>query len=140
MSLADPIVGFLLVSVFFAVLLFLRGRAVDERDTRLEEERSAKLVHAENCGARFDGENWTIPLVRFAIYQRFLVLSCRRKLLLKIDEIERVSVDRYLFFRGLRIYHHKIGIPQQIVIWSRDCEKAKRTIEDLLQRQGLAKK
>jgi hypothetical protein len=45
------------------------------RDELLECEQEKETIYSEKCGGRFDGFNYTIPLVRLAIYPDSLLLE-----------------------------------------------------------------
>lgn len=129
---SNPAIGMLIVAAIFAAILCLFGYFIKKRNTILEPERNLKPIYTENCGARFGGLNLTIPFVRLAIYDDFLVLSCLKPVLMKFDEIDRVELKRQLFFKGIFLRHHNKEIPSKVVIWSRNGEKARSIIESRL--------
>jgi hypothetical protein len=71
-----------------------------------DKEHGLKPIYREQCGGRFDLFNATIPLVRFAIYEEFLVaVSGPKKYVIDFDDIQDVSVQRHFVFKGVHIRH-----------------------------------
>lgn len=102
------------------------------REVLLDEEKGVHTIYTERCGGCFDGFNFTIPFVRLSIYNDFIVISYSDKILLKFKEIDEVKVKRRFIMAGVHIYHHKNGIPKDIILWSFNPNKIKKIIDSKL--------
>ena len=88
---------------------------------RIEIEMDKTPLFEEQAGGRFDGYNLTIPFVRHAIYDDFVVISYgKKKHVLKIEDINNVTHKKHIFSKGLAYCHNKLGIPVQCIIWSKN--------------------
>src|SRR6266566_5183056 len=79
---------------------------VKRRNERFTEEMGLSPTHEEIGGGRFNGTNFTHPFVRTSIYQTFLVISSGHKYVIRYEAIERVVLKRYVFSRGVRLFHN----------------------------------
>ena len=78
----------------------------------------------EQCGGRFDGFNLTIPFVRHAMYDNFIVIGYGKKRhIIKYTDLSMATLKRHLFSRGITYSHSRVDLPKSIIIWSRSPEK-----------------
>lgn len=121
--------------VLAAALFVLQDfkRLIRKRNSLHEIEKNLKPIHVEYCGGRFGWTNLTFPFVRLAIYNDFIVISYVNKIHLLLSEINRLEVKRHLFSKGLHIYHTRRDAPQDIIIWSTNCDGIKKLIESRIQ-------
>jgi len=103
--------------------------SIKERNLKLDAEMGQSPVYSENCGGRIDRRYWAKPLIRFAVYADFIVISYLEKIVLMSHEISGVEVKKHLKTLGIHLYHARHDLPGDIVIWSRNCEEVKRIIE-----------
>lgn len=104
------------------------------KNTKLSEEKGLTPVYQEVGGGRFDGVNYTLPFVRISIYDRFLVISYSRKILLTWNDISEVTLEEHLISTGIRILHNRSDIPKLIILWSKKPERLLESIQSKLQR------
>ncbi|MDX1443565.1 MAG: hypothetical protein R3270_07300 [Gammaproteobacteria bacterium] len=105
-------------SIFLAVIgvfsfVVIRGR-------RKGAEESGRVpAFQEQAGGRFDGFNLTIPFVRHAVYEDFVVIAYgNRRHVLKFSDIKCVSNKWHLFSKGLIYQHSRADVPSQCIVWS----------------------
>jgi hypothetical protein len=106
--------------------IFLRSRSKDDI------ERSAELIHTQTCGGRFGFFNYSFPLVRLAVYDRFIVISYLQLLILFPEDLVSVEPAGMLFKTGLRINHNRPDLPQKIIIWPANRQAARTALEQLI--------
>ncbi len=106
---------------YIALVLFMIGIMIliIKRNGRLDIEKDKQPLHIENCGGFFGLFNYPLILVRFAIYDDFLVISYARKILLPFADIDKVEIEKRRFNYGVQIVHQRKDIPKYIFIWSR---------------------
>jgi hypothetical protein len=137
---SSPIFGFVIVMLQFILILFLFRYLLKKRDILMNEELNHSAYYNENCGARFDRMNFTIPFIRVAIYKNFLVLSGFYKYLLRSNEITKVEIKRHLFFHGVHIRHHNENVPSLLIIWSLNSKGVKLKIESMIRNATIIPK
>lgn len=103
-------------------------------NTKLPEEKGLTPIYQEVGGGRFDGVNYTLPFVRISIYDRFLVVSYSRKILLNWNDIKEATLEKHLISTGIRILHNRSDIPKLIILWSKKPEKLLESIQSKLHR------
>jgi len=119
-----PIIVLLVVLSSFAYFYF-GGRSKD----RLEEGKVP--LFQEQCGGRFDGFNLTIPFVRHAMYDEFIVIGYGKKRhIINYTDLAMASLKRHLFSKGITYSHSRVDLPRSIIIWSRSPEKVIEFIKD----------
>jgi hypothetical protein len=100
-----------------------------KRKDPLEEGKTALLF--EQCGGRFDMFNLTIPFVRHAIYDDYIVMAYgKKRILLKYEDIESVTLKWHLFSKGITYRHTRSDIPKSIIIWSLKPAKVARLLSE----------
>lgn len=116
----------LIATVFSLLAYFYVG---SKRKDPLEEGKTALFI--EQCGGRIEEFNLTIPFVRHAIYDDFILIAYGgKKILLKNEDIENVALKRYLFSKGIRYNHSRSDIPKSIFIWSTKTAKVIRVLSE----------
>ncbi len=108
-----PYLLFLLVVMLF-VFFFLRSAS------RLDIEKEREELYTSWCSGAIDGLKK--PIVRFSIYDDFVVISSLKKIVLYFSEITEVCQDRYFGAKGFVIKHNKKNVPN-IMLMPRDFEK-----------------
>jgi len=108
------------------VPLLVRTRQRDVRDG-LEDGREP--LYQEVCGGAFGKAQRSSPFVRVALYDEFLVIGYSRRLILRYQEIESVSVHGARSPRAVRLHHRRRDLPAEVAIWSPDCYALQQRIE-----------
>lgn len=108
--------------------LFLRSRARDDA------ERSAELIHTQTCGGRFGIFNYSFPLVRFAVYDQFIVIGYLKLLLIFPEDLVSFEPAGIIFKSGLRLNHNRPDLPQKIIIWPLNRKAAEEALEQFIGR------
>ena len=103
--------------------------SIKERNITLDAEKVMSPIYSENCGGRLDNRYWADPLIRFAIYHDFIVISYLEKIVLMRQEIKKVEIKKHLRTKGIHLYHERPGVPADIAISSKNCEEVKKIIE-----------
>jgi hypothetical protein len=129
------------MSIFIITYKYL----VFKRNSLLNIEKDKKILFNEYCGGHFDSLGIldifhnNILTTRVSIYNEFMVISYRRKILLQYNEIidliilGAISQDPYKPSRDwkkLSISHTKEDISKKIFLYLHDCEKVKLLIEE----------
>jgi hypothetical protein len=97
------------------------------------EKKHIPVYSNKFCGGRlghFGTMVVTIPFVRITIYDEFVVISSYKKILLYLNEIERIE-PAGLFLHCLLIRHKNPKYPNPFTICAREAEKIKEIIEKL---------
>ena len=93
--------------------LFIGSR---RRDTL---EKGQKPIIEEQCGGKFGRLNLTIPFVRHALYNDFIVIAYGwTRYILKYSDIADVSSRRHIISKGVTYTHNRKDLPSSIIIWS----------------------
>jgi hypothetical protein len=112
-----PIIVLLVVPSSFAYFYF-GGRKKDQLEEGLVP------FFQEQCGGRFDGFNLTIPFVRHAMYDNFIVIGYGKKRhIIKYADLSMATLKWHLFSKGITYIHNRVDLPRSIIIWSRSPEK-----------------
>lgn len=83
-------------------------------------EEGLTPIFQEQCGGRFDGFNLTIPFVRHAIYENFLVVAYGKSChIVRFDEIDKVEVKNFIISTGLFFHRKHKKAPYQFIVWSK---------------------
>ena len=101
-SIALPLL-FITVFGLFAYVYF-KSRVL------LEIEKNLDPIFKSRCVSYLDG--FRHRFTRFAIYEDFIVVSSRKKIMLKINEIKNVSIEKVYWHKSLDIKHNKQNTPQ----------------------------
>lgn len=117
-AVTDVAIALMILPWVAAAFLFFRIRQRGVQDA-LEDGR--KPLYQEVCGGAFGRVHRSSPFVRIALYDEFLVIGYSRRLVLRYDEIESLSVDGARSPRAVRLHHHRHDLPAEVVIWSPDC-------------------
>jgi len=109
----------LFTALVFAVAIFLFVRIYRDSKKAHPAEDGLTPLFEEQAGARFDYLNLTIPFVRHAIYDDFVVISTRKRYYkLNFNQIARFEVKRHVFSIGITYYHNISGIPKKLIVWT----------------------
>jgi hypothetical protein len=125
-TVTDIAVACMVLPWLVLVPLLVRTRQRDVRDA-LEDGRQP--LYQEVCGGAFGKTQRSSPFVRVALYDEFLVIGYSRRLILRYQEIESVSVDGARSPRAVRLHHHRRDLPAEVAIWSPDCYGLHERIE-----------
>jgi len=86
---------------------------------KLQMEQGQEPLLEEQCGGRFDGCNYTIPFVRHALYDNFIVISYgKKKIILKYEDLKKISFKRYIISNGITYFHSRQELPSSIIVWT----------------------
>ena len=84
-----------------------------------EDEMNLKPIFTEQCGARFNLTNYSIPFVRHALYEEFVIVSSFSGVFkIPYNSIGYATVKRYLFSVGVRYFHNNSSMPEKFIVWS----------------------
>jgi hypothetical protein len=97
----------------------------------LDIEKGLEPILNIRCTCFLDGMRHVFT--RFTIYDDFIVVSSRKKIVLKYGEIKKVTRGRVLWGKSLDIWHTKTALPS-ISLILRDIDTPMRTIESKLDR------
>ena len=95
--------------VLFAFFLGLFAYFYLKSRSLLEVEKGLDPIYNVRCVSYLDGLRHVFT--RLSIYENFLVVSSRKKIVLAYDEIRSIKQDRVLWRKSLDIYHGKAGLP-----------------------------
>ena len=84
---------------------------------RDEREKGCTPIYSERCGGRFGLINFTVPFVRLALYEDFMVISCWTRRTIEYKNIRRLQ-GRGLLDIGIEIVTININKYGQPIIWS----------------------
>jgi hypothetical protein len=105
-----------MVAVAAVIISFV---VVLNRSSRLlPEEVGRRALFTERAGGRFGDVNFTVPFVRVAVYDTFLVLAAYKTILLRAEDLVSFGMERHLFSHGVRIIHRKADCPDPLIVWS----------------------
>jgi len=117
-AVTDVAIALMILPWAAVVALVYRVRQRGVRDA-LEDGREP--LYQEVCGGAFGKVRRSSPFVRIALYDEFLVIGYSRRLILRYDEIESLSVDGARSPRAVRLHHDRHDLPAEVAIWSPDC-------------------
>jgi hypothetical protein len=110
-----PLVVFVFLLLFALVFVYMAFLCIRKDPT----EEGIKPIFQEQCGGIFDFFYLTAPFVRLAIYDNFIVIAyCKKRITLNYCDINKVSIKRYVIFKGITIEHSHKDISRRITIWS----------------------
>lgn len=121
MNFINFIPFFYLLASIIIIALFIYF--FKKRNSKLDIENNKIPLYSENCGGRFGLINFSIPFVRLTIYDKFIIISHIKKIVLNYNEIINIEIKRNIISKGLFINHNRNDIPQTIIIWSFNCDK-----------------
>ncbi len=103
-------------------------------NTTHEIERGLEPIYSKRCTAYIDGFKnvWS----RFTIYDEFLVISSRKKIILNFEEILGTDTGRVLWSKSLEIKHQNKKAPSIALLLS-DFSKPREIIENKLNRKPV---
>ncbi len=104
--------------LLFFTYLYLGGRKKDQL------EDGIVALFREQCGGRFDSFNLTIPFVRHAMYDEFIVIGYyKERYVINYTDLTTVSLKRFAFSKGIIYSHNRQDLPNNIIIWSRSPDR-----------------
>lgn len=116
------------------IVLIIFFYIIKKRNSLSEIEKHNNPIYTEICGGRFNFSNYTIPFVKLSIYDKFIVISYTKKIILQFEKIDKIYIKKALFSKGLHIEHHKSGIPKKIIIWVRNDNKILEIVNSKLKK------
>lgn len=84
---------------------------------RDEREKSKTPIYSERCGGRFGLISVTMPFVRLALYQDFVVISCWTRIVIEYDQIRRLEGEGILGI-GIEFVTNNYEKYGQPIIWT----------------------
>ena len=103
----------------------------------VKAEHGLTPLYVEQAGARFDVMNWTMPFVRIATFEDFVVLSCvTQEIVLRRGDVRRIEEERHWGSQGVRVDHTRIDIPA-ILLWPRDSARLQAALKKSLLAEEL---
>ena len=117
-----PPVLFTFVFGLFAYI-YLKSRSL------LQVEKGLDPIYNVRCVSLLDGLRHVFT--RFSIYDNFIVVRSRKKIVLTYDEIKSIKQGRVLLRKSLDIYHGKTKLPS-ISLLLKDIETPMRIIQGKL--------
>ncbi len=113
-----------MIIIVAAAAIFVRIYRGSKR--RGSVEAGLTPIFEEQAGGKFDMFNLTIPFVRHAIYDEFVVITTgKRYYQLNFDQIDRISIKRHLFSMGVTYHHNISDVPLELIVWSKNPERVK---------------
>ncbi len=111
------IVPVIVLSVFAYFYFGSREKA------QIEEGKEPLLQ--EQCGGRFDSFNLTIPFVRHAMYDNFIVIAYgKKKIILKYEELKKVLFKKHIISKRITYLHSRPELPSSIIVRTVSYERA----------------
>ena len=120
-----PFLGFFALPITIIYFIYL----IKQRNNKLEIEKNKTFIYNILCGGRFNGLNLTSPFVRLTIYEKIVIISYSKNILLNISDITKLEIKRHFFSKALHIMHKNNNVPKNIIIWSSSCEEIKNIIK-----------
>jgi hypothetical protein len=120
--------------VLFAFVFGLFAYFYFKSRSLLEVEKGLAPIYNVRCVSYLDGLRHVFT--RFAIYENFLVVSSRKKIVLAYDEIRSVKQGRVLWRKSLDIYHDKARLPS-ISLLLRDIQTPMRMIQGKIDQMSV---
>jgi len=135
-------IGFFITLV--SIFLFIYKYLIFKRNSLLDEEKNKTIIFNEYCGGHFDSLGIldvfhnNILTTRITLYDEFLVISYRKKIFLKYNEVNSMIISGSIpqnpykpsrDWKRLSLSHSKIGMSKRIDLYLYDCEKVKNMIE-----------
>ncbi len=117
------------VALVFGVVGFVFFLFIKRARTRLPIEQGQKPLHEEYCGAILNNRKYSLPFVRFALYENFLVISYFGKILLPLESIEVIRIRRRHLLPGLQIVHHQPDAPRDLFVWLSRMDRVRSLLE-----------
>jgi len=130
-----PIVSFFIFSIIYLI---------KARDNVLDIEKNENIVYNEICGGEFDSIGIldlfhnNLKAVRLTLYDNFIIISYRKKIVLKYSDIiklttsGKIAQDPFkpsITWKKFSIEHCRNDISNRINLYLSDCEKIKSMIE-----------
>ncbi len=126
-----PLVSF--IAVFVLIVAFLAYSVIAAQRAAPEEGRREAL-YTETCGGRFRWTKYSWPFARLALYDDILVVGAAKKIVLRLQEIERVENERSVFAasfgKAVHVYHGNPAYRTPFVIYSMDREGLVRRLNE----------
>ena len=121
------IISLLLPLIIFLLFAYYYGGS----KKKAQIEHGKKPLLQEQCGGRFNLLNLTIPFVRHAMYDKFIIVSYGQKqYMLRYEEITEALCKRHIFSKGITYLHTRKDLPSSIIIWSLSCSKVVAILEE----------
>lgn len=101
--------------------------------SRLPEEAGHTPIYEELCGARFGLTRLTGPMVRWTLYEDFLVAHCGfKRYVLPYDRIDSVGCAKHLGKGGIGLpfRHSAPGLPATFILFRGNHEKVAAVLRD----------
>lgn len=129
-----------IVSFFIFSIIYL----IKVRDSMLDIEKNENIVYNEICGGEFDGIGIldlfhnNLRAVRLTLYDNFIIISYRKKIVLKYSDIIKLIISGEITqdpfrpsntWNKISIEHCRNDISKRINLYLSDCEKTKSMIE-----------
>jgi hypothetical protein len=125
----EPTIALIIAVVIFSCFFISLRRSLKKRDMLLNEEKSKEPVLIEIGGGRFEQMYYSRPYVKLRLYDEFLVISYKKKILLRYDKIDDVKLINWR--SGLEIYHNDASQPiEKIVFFSKSADYLSALIKE----------
>ena len=125
---------FLLTSLVVIFLIALCWYDYSYSGKKTHQENAETELQTIRCGGSFGLSNYTSPLVRHTIYEKFLVIGYRnKKIVLNFKDIDFVNMPLYFMSQQIRYHHNRPDLPKKIVIRAKNLEE---TLE-LITQKGI---
>lgn len=119
-----PAIIFPIVITMFTVMI-VKSRKLHEL------EIGQTPLYKGTCSAIIGGLRYTGPFIRIGIYEEFVVISYKKKIVLYYSDIDDIGEKPYsLMYKGLGITHHNPDAPKRIVLASISNNTIKRIMHE----------
>jgi len=141
MSSIGLYVFIIIVGFFLSVYFYL----IYKRNSLLDVEKGKNIIHNEYCGAHFDNSGIfdifhnNMITTRLTVYDEYIVISYRKKIVLNYDDIDlmvcegSIPQDPYkpaYHWKRLTIKHKRNDVSRIIKLYVNNCEEVKSIIEN----------
>lgn len=114
------------------VLYVILGRTAAAAAKKMPEEHDLTPLHTQDCGGKFDAEEYNWPWVKLRIYEEFLVISYREPFRIFYEQIDRVEVRKVGMQETMTLHHHKPRTPKLILLKATSMNLTAKAIEQRL--------
>lgn len=105
------IIGVQILVVSILVFIYILSRK------KLSIESNNKPILQRTCAGRLGMTYFSIPFVRFAVYDNFIVFAYGHKRFhLNFDEIQSIYYNHSFFNRGINFVHNNLFVDKNILL------------------------
>ena len=141
------IIGIILFFIILLIFIIPYKYLTYKRDSFLKIEKNNKIIYTEICGANFDSLgildvfHTHVLTTRLAIYEKYIVISYRKKIILGYNDIIKLEISGTIpqsphtvisDWKKLSVTHKDNRFSKKIDLYLLNCNKVKNIIEEYL--------